>query len=413
MNILFLGQYYPPRLLHTFIEDTGGKVGFSNHNFEKSLIKGFASQKDVCLKIITVPLAFSYPRSNKRAHINREEFREHNCDAVSIGYCNLIGINSFHKVWNLKREIRKLLRDFPEGEIHVVVNTPSYVLLAALFEAIKNHRSRIKTTVIVPDVPECMTGMDHHNFLAAKILNHFDRATARYSSMCDKFVYLTSQMNDFYKRPSSEFMVMEGLIDDDKVEITSPTPLSKDKEIILYAGTLRRIFGVMNLVEVFANGNFSNCELWICGAGECAAEIEQAARKNPNIKFFGLVSQDEALHLQSKATILANPRGAEGEYTKYSFPSKTIEYLLAGKTLIMNRLPGIPEEYDQFIIYPESETVEAWIDSLNNIFSMDEASRNKKAAEARQFIIDHKTAKTQCARIIDFIRNTGKSQPHE
>ena len=44
-----------------------------------------------------------------------------------------------------------------------------------------------------------------------------------------------------------------------------------------------------------------------------------------------------------------NPRSADAEYTKYSFPSKTIEYLATGVPVVMNRLPGIPEEYEYFV----------------------------------------------------------------
>ena len=39
----------------------------------------------------------------------------------------------------------------------------------------------------------------------------------------------------------------------------------------------------------------------------------------------------------------------EGEYTKYSFPSKTMEYLLSGSKVVMYRLAGIGEEYYQYI----------------------------------------------------------------
>lgn len=63
-------------------------------------------------------------------------------------------------------------------------------------------------------------------------------------------------------------------------------------------------------------------ELWICGSGDSKEAINEATRIDSRIKFFGLVDSETALEMQHKATILVNPRTSEGEYTKYSFPSK-------------------------------------------------------------------------------------------
>ena len=62
------------------------------------------------------------------------------------------------------------------------------------------------------------------------------------------------------------------------------------------------------------------------------------------IEFLGMLPRTDVLELQSKATILVNPRQPVGDFTKYSFPSKTIEYMASGTPLLMYKLPGIPEE---------------------------------------------------------------------
>ena len=80
----------------------------------------------------------------------------------------------------------------------------------------------------------------------------------------------------------------------------------------------------MNLVQAFENVKGNNIELWICGSGDSEAAIREAASRDSRIKFFGLVDSQTALKMQRQATILVNPRTSEGEYTKYSFPSKTI-----------------------------------------------------------------------------------------
>ena len=51
----------------------------------------------------------------------------------------------------------------------------------------------------------------------------------------------------------------------------------------------------------------------------------------------------------SSAAVLVNPRPNNEEYTKYSFPSKDIEYLLSGKPTVAFLLDGMPKCYQDFL----------------------------------------------------------------
>lgn len=400
LNVLFLGRFYPCNLLKTIKEDTKGKVGFSNHNFEMSLIGGFARQENINLKVVTLPLAFSFPHHNLRAWIKAEKYHEGVIDYRSIGFCNVIGVNRYSPLNPLKKCLLSTFEKFPQGNIIVIQNTPDLLLSKALFNAIKQSQRKVKTILVIPDVPQCMTEMYGKETIKKKLMRRNNMRVQKLSNLYDKYVYLTEQMNDFYQANSNDYIVMEGLIDSIN-ESESITVKSFLPEIILYTGTLSRIFGVMNLVDAFEKGNFKNTELWICGSGECADALRQKSIDNPRIKFFGLVDSNKARELQRKATILANPRGSEGEYTKYSFPSKTIEYLLSGNSVIMNRLPGIPDEYNDFLFYPENENIESWISKIQEILEMSKNERLALGRKAINFIRIKKSAQYQCHRILD------------
>lgn len=399
MNLLFIGRFYPRGIVESIAADTRGKAGFSNHNFEMSLIGGFAALDDVCLRVITAPMVFSFPHNNRRAFIPEMRYREERYTVRSVGFCNMAVLN----MWSIRRSLTRAIREeidaFQGDEVTVLVNTPSLTLSEALFDALKEVSGKKVTTVlVVPDVPECLVEMNGRLTLKDRLVQRINKKTAAYSLRYDKYVYLTEAMNDFYHAAPGDYIVMEGLIDASRITAPSDTA-GQDKEIILYTGTLRRIFGVMNLVDAFVAGKFDNTELWICGSGECADEIARRASLNPAIKYYGLVDAAEARRLQSRATVLANPRNAEGRYTRYSFPSKTIEYLLAGKTVIMNRLPGIPAEYDPYLHYPADDSAEAWIAELRRIFDTPPALRAEADTAGRDFILNNKTAPAQCARI--------------
>lgn len=402
MNILFIGRFYPKDILNHIVEDTRGKAGFSNHNFEMSIISGLNAQKEISLRVLTAPLVFSYPHNNRRAYVKSYRYQEDGYSIRSIGFLNIALLNMFSVYYALTKAIRQEIEAFEGDEVSVIVNTPSLVLSSALFNSMKKVKGkRIKTVLIVPDVPECMITMGSKMTLKKRIVQILNKRNSTLSRKFDKYVYLTEAMNDFYNAKTNDYIVMEGLIDESKIKSIYTPPKYDNKEIILYTGTLRRIFGVMNLIKAFEKANLPNAELWICGSGECTSEIEQIAKNNSAIEFFGLVSSQRALELQSKATILANPRSSKGEYTKYSFPSKTIEYLLAGRTVIMNHLPGIPEEYDNYIEYPEDESIEAWAKKLRNIISKDINKRIDLSIAGRKFILYNKNARNQCSRILN------------
>lgn len=405
MNILYIGQLYPKNIAKTISENTRGKAGFSNHNFELSLINGFSEIDGVKLRVLSAPQCYSYPHNNRCAIIRKETYKNDNGVPIrSIGFINIVGVNQIFKPIVLAIAIIRDLRAFDENIINVVVNPHNLVLLEALAIARKITRKNLTTILIVPDVPACIVEMNDRRGLKGLLVKAMNKLNAKLASTFDKYVFLTAAMNEYYKAASNKFIVMEGLMDPKRLQNTNSSESENNKKIILYTGTLRRIFGVMNLIDAFEIGAFKNCELWICGSGECTDEIIKRSNDNPSIKFWGFINSERALKLQAQATILANPRSANGNYTKYSFPSKTIEYLLAGKVVVMNRLPGIPAEYDKYLVYPEDESILAWVKTLKAVLDMSYDERIKRGNANREFILSKKTATYQCSRIVDFLK---------
>ena len=70
----------------------------------------------------------------------------------------------------------------------------------------------------------------------------------------------------------------------------------------------------------------------------------------------------------------------------------------------MNRIPGITEEYDQYLIYPKDESTGAWIAKINEIISMSKDCRWRNNLDGQRFIISNKSAQKQADRILSLIR---------
>lgn len=414
-RVLFIGGFVPRGMMRTVVEDTYGKVGFSNHNFEMSLIRGLASCEDVELRALSAPKVYSWPHNNRNRVIRAEQYEEQGIPYTSIGYNNRSGINLFTRTRGLMLAILRQLRAFGPGseEVRVVVNTPTLEYLTAVQLARMFTSRPLRTVLVVPDVPECLAEMDGGHSLKSRVVALRDRLNRFLSRRMGSMVYLTEAMNDYYRLTPDRYIVMEGLIDEERVrrvtasrDVGASPQMNRPREIILYAGTLRKIFGVMDLVDMFEQGDFPDCELRICGSGEAEEELRERAAGNPAIRFLGSLSPEEALRQQAEATILVNPRNSSGRYTRYSFPSKTIEYLLAGKSVVANRLPGIPAEYDPYIHYPAGEDADSWIECLRRVMAMDPTERRRHDEAGRAFILTRKRARVQAARILSLLGDT-------
>ena len=408
-NILFVGHFFPRQLLKTVQDDSKGRMGMSNHNFEMSIIKGLSKQ-EINLSCLSIPGVYSFPNNNTRFFIKSESYNENNINVTSISFCNLFIIN---KVWMIVAAVIAILRElnkFTGKDVDIIVNPPSFVLLFSCVIARVFSRKKTYFNIIVPDLPFIITKMDRRTGIKGAILKLLNSLTMNMIRSSDSLVVLTKEMMDVIERPKN-FIVMEGLFDVETINKQQANKLSlyNGKEIILYSGTLRRIFGVLNLLKAFSLLKNSEVELWICGEGDAENDIRDAALFDSRIKFYGLVDSATALELQSKATILVNPRTSEGEYTKYSFPSKTIEYLYAGKSVVINRLPGIPEDYYEYVYLPKDESVEALADVLNSIINSNFSDRINKAYNGRNFIIHNKNSIYQTLRILNLINSTKES----
>ena len=132
--------------------------------------------------------------------------------------------------------------------------------------------------------------------------------------------------------------------------------------------------------------------------------IKDYSKKDYRIQYLGLLSRSEVISWQKKATVLVNPRHANEEYTRYSFPSKTIEYLASGTPIVMFRLGCMTEEYDSYIFYADSDTIEGLRDKLIEICNMPKDDLKKFGERARNFILTKKTPKAQCQKILNLMK---------
>ena len=180
--------------------------------------------------------------------------------------------------------------------------------------------------------------------------------------------------------------------------------ITDGKKVIIYAGSIQRLYGIQNLVEGFVKANIPNAELRIFGSGDYRDELVGVAMEHENINYMGICSNEEVVRQEQRAMLLVNPRPIAPEYTKYSFPSKNMEYMISGTPVLTTKLPGMPKEYYPHVYFIEDETPEGISKVLQEICAKSLEERTQKGIQARQFVLDKKTNVAQAKKIIDFIQ---------
>lgn len=254
---------------------------------------------------------------------------------------------------------------------------------------------RIPAVTIVTDIPDMMSDSK----LYRKVNNSLFGLT-------DGFVFLTEQMNGRLNRKNKPYIVLEGHVDAEAPELGGDLKWEEEngRKIIIYAGSILKLYGIQNLTEGFILADVPDAELWIYGDGDYKEELKELTKTHTNVKYMGVCANSEVVQAELKASLLVNPRPSAPEYTKYSFPSKNMEYMVSGTPLLTTKLPGMPKEYYPFVYLLEEETPQGVAKRLREILNISQAERNKKASEARDFVMREKSNVVQARRIINFLR---------
>ena len=217
----------------------------------------------------------------------------------------------------------------------------------------------------------------------------------------DGFIFLTKYMNEVYNPKDKPYIVMEGSIDHSF--IPNNTICKRDPKVILYAGAIEKEYGFNELVKAFMSLPTQNIELHVYGNGKFVNKLLEYQKIDSRVKYMGVVSNEQIVEEEQRATLLVNPRLSHEEFVKYSCPSKTSEYMLSGTPLVTTKLCGIPDEYFQYVYTFEQETIEGFAKTLIKILSIPEEELIIKGKEAQDFVLKNKNNIIQAQRIKDFL----------
>ncbi len=387
MNILFIDAFCPQKLL----TQVGGSAN-SRYRASEFLIKGFKANGNINLSVITSPDMVSFPKGS--IYIKSYYDKGENIQIVSS--LNVSFIKQLWTISSMFHHARKVIQK-NDGETKIII--PYMVLRhVAVSRLLKiKFGNKVKICTIIPDI-----------FFPSKkrpLKYWANKWTEKMTQKNDCFVLYTEKMAEYLNIQSKPHIIMEGIID---TEIKSSLQ-SKNlytKKVITYTGALNVEYGIVRLLEAMKLLKDLDIELHLLGRGNAEKIIKEYVNTDSRIKFIGMQSKEKTLQEQMLSTMLINPRSAnDGEYTKYSFPSKNIEYLLTGKPTILAKLPGMPEEYYPYFIDAIDCSPKSISNAIKKVLSMEEKERIDFGKKGKKFIIENKSSYIQANRILTLIEN--------
>jgi len=392
---IFIGAIYPSERKEEIKMNSKSGLDNASNNLCWSILEGLVFfYSDISVVSLT-PIG-TFPLNYKKMIFKESSFsREPGVTGYCLGFVNIFLIKHLHKYLNLKNTLFNKFRINNESLIIAYgVQSP---LLKALYQA-KIKFPGLKICLIVPDLPEYMSESRNQIYLLLKRFDSF--LISKYLEKIDSFVLLTECMADKLKVKRRPWVRIEGVI---KPSEQLGTPQKESYRTIFYSGGLEERYGLLNLLEAFHRIKSEDYRLWICGEGSLRSNIEKSSLYDKRIKYFGYIEHNEVLLLQKKATVLVNPRTNSGDFTKYSFPSKIMEYLASGTPTIIHRLGGIPDEYYEYCYVAEKQTAMGLKEMIIKVCLNSQSNLDEFGRKASEFIKANKNHIAQVRKIHELI----------
>lgn len=400
MEILYIGSLCDEEWFSSTHKKNGLPSRVAQYNFEKALMEGFIENDIINIDVNYLYQEDYFPKGNHL--LFRKKVRKLN-KKLNVNYLSYINIPFVKEIYLLIKGIILTLQWVKKHNIKrekLILTAFNYtpfslgVLIASRLFKVKriNIFTDLSSDIINP------TRQRNMSRIKRIILPVYMKLVNIVEKNFDGYVLFTELMNSKvnpYRKPS---VVVEGIYCNDLGLLSVPK-----SRAIMYAGTLNFEYGVKNILDAFEQIEDPSLELWLFGDGDMRNYIEEITSIDPRVKYFGFMRREEVFEYEKKALLLLNVRDANDEFTKYSFPSKTFEYMASGTPFLTTKLECIPKEYYKYLYLADSSSPSQLKNIINEILSKPSVELDEIGNKAREFVLTKKNSKFQTEKIIRMI----------
>lgn len=397
MDILCLMGLFPDEYRNEILKDSIGNIQYAADKLQWGIVKGLDVIEGIQVTIANCLFIGSYPKLYRKLMIPAFDFQcSSKIKGRNVHFCNLFAYKNLSRYFNAKKYVKQWCKQTGDTEkiLLIYALTTPFLRIA---KYVKRTFPEVVICTVVPDLPEYMS-MNPHKGLYRYLKNLISEELRSCADYVDAFVLLVDQMKEWFHHPIT-YTVVEGIASD--VSENNSDEQAHRSKTILYAGGLNEAYGVVDLVKAFKEIGDNDWDLDIYGGGVALATLQELAKGTTNIHLKGMVPNSEVVKALKSASILVNPRKNQ-IFTKYSFPSKILEYMSSGTAVMAYKLEGMPNEYDNYF-YRIEEGENGLEKTLHSVMNLSEEERLEMGKSAQSFVLEQKNPKVQCEKIINML----------
>lgn len=386
MKFLYISDACSVNKYDELFSDCKVKPTVQSMKFNRLIAEGLASNKDVEVVCLTkLPLN----KETYKSRLYKGEKEEKN--GVKYIYIPILNIRVISNIVTfIYSFLYSLIFSFKNKDSILILDVLNVSIGLATTSVYKIRG--MKSVGIITDLPQ---------YISNSIKKYIDKIIGN----CKYYVLMTEAMNEVINPNNKKSVVIEGISDIKMKEFENKFSNKFTEKIIVYAGSFDERFGILKLINAFKMVEDKDARLQIFGRGDSESEIIELIKGDNRIYFGGMILNKDVMKIESKATLLVNPRPSDEELTKYSFPSKTMEYMSTGTPVLMTKLKGIPEEYYKYAFTFEDESIEGISKKITEVLNIERKDLHVKGIEAKEFILNDRNNVSQVKKIINMIND--------
>jgi len=398
INILYISSLCSPRILEYLYNSSSTKPLQSIQKFHRLFAEGIKLSDDTVIveTLSSVPV----PANHKKWlwKIPKEKFNN-----INYRYIPFINIPFLKDIiiifYSFFRIVIWRFSNIKNGNKIIVCDVLKLGITVSAIMACK--LTGIKVLAIVTDLPGLMV-VNTLNAQPLK-LKVYNEITSKILSNFDGYILLTEQMNEIVNPRRKPYMIMEGLVNIDLKLSDNSLENKQSERILIYAGGLFEKYGIKKLIDSFMLIEGKDLRLHIYGSGEMVKNMAVYMNLDSRIVYKGNVPNQIVVDDLQTATLLINPRPSNEELSKYSFPSKNMEYMASGTPLVTTLLPGMPEAYFPYVYLFNDESVNGMRRTLEFLLSKTKEELHEFGNKSKEFVLNHKNNEIQGHRLLKFL----------
>lgn len=178
-------------------------------------------------------------------------------------------------------------------------------------------------------------------------------------------------------------------------------PLAMRQNVVIYAGGLSRIRGIVELVEAMRTIDLPHTELWLVGSFDSEEfQNEVLSSLPPNVHWLGQIKHSEVVKLYASAKIGLSTLHPTPSH-RNSQPVKIYEYMGAGLPVIASNFPEFSELLEGCGLQVDPLDVRAIREAICNLL-LDEPRLAEMSRVARSRVLSFYSWDQEGKRLVDF-----------